>query len=53
MEQEVEMKVEREREGAYLLADAGKTTGLAALVYGRGDPVDLGVTADLIQVTTP
>lgn len=32
---------------AYLLADAGKTTGLAVLVHGLGDPVDSGIPTNL------
>ena len=31
-----------------LLADRGETTSLAALVDGLGDPVDLGITANLV-----
>lgn len=30
-----------------LFADAGKTTSLAAFVYGVDDPVDSGISADL------
>ena len=33
----------------HLLANAGKATGLAVLVDGLGDPVDSGVTADLLK----
>jgi len=29
-----------------LLADGGKSAGLTVLVYGLGDPVDLGITAN-------
>ncbi len=33
---------------AYLLADAGKTTGLTVLVHGLRDPVNPGIPADLV-----
>ena len=39
----------RLQENTDLLANAGKATGLAVLVDGLGDPVDSGVTADLLK----
>lgn len=36
-------------ESTVLLANGGETTSLTVLVHGRGDPVDLGVTADLFN----
>ena len=39
-----------EEEATHLLAHSSKTTSLATLVDGLGDPVDSGVTADSLVV---
>lgn len=41
------MRVRGAPRETYLLANAGKTTSLTALVHRCSDPVNLGVTADL------